>query len=53
MTVTVEASNDNGSSELEKVYLVKAPQTPVFTPAAGEYPVGTKNHILVTQRQQI
>ncbi len=42
MTVTVEASNDNGSSELEKVYLVKAPQTPVFTPAAGEYPVGTK-----------
>lgn len=42
MTVTVEASNDNGSSELEKVYLIKAPQTPVFTPAAGEYPVGTK-----------
>lgn len=42
MTVTVEASNDNGSSELKKVYLVKAPQTPVFTPAAGEYPVGTK-----------
>lgn len=42
MTVTVEASNDNGSSGLEKVYLVKAPQTPVFTPAAGEYPVGTK-----------
>lgn len=42
MTVTVEASNDNGSSELEKVYLVKAPQAPVFTPAAGEYPVGTK-----------